>query len=92
MGFLDVITLVIIAIVVASTVAFILWLASVPGKVAHARGHAQADAVTAAGWLSLLTCFTLWPFALIWAYCQPVAVRITSAEAEVVPVTREDHR
>lgn len=90
MGFLDVVTLVIILIVVAATVAFILWLASLPGKIAHARGHAQADAVTAAGWLSLLTCFTLWPFALIWAYCQPVAVQIKGAGTEVVPTTRED--
>jgi hypothetical protein len=82
MGFLDVMTLVIILIVVGSTVAFLLWLASVPGKVARARGHAQADAVSVAGWLSLLTLFTTWPLALIWAYLRPVPVRIVEGEAK----------
>ncbi len=76
MTFLDILTLTIILIVVASLVAFVLWLASLPGKVARERGHAQADAVNVAGWLSLLTCFTIWPFALIWAYCRPLDVRL----------------
>jgi hypothetical protein len=61
MDFIDVIALAIILIVVATTVGFVLWLASVPGKVAGACGHAQADAVAAAGWLSLLTLLTIWP-------------------------------
>jgi hypothetical protein len=73
---IDVITLAIILIVVAANVAFFLWLASLPGKIARQRGHAQADAVAVAGWLSLLTLFTTWPLALIWAYFRPVAVRV----------------
>lgn len=82
MTFLDVMTLAIILIVVASTVALLLWLASVPGKVARARGHAQADAVNVAGWLSLLTLFSTWPLALVWAYFRPVAVRVVNGDAE----------
>jgi hypothetical protein len=87
MELIDVMTLVIILIVVASTVAFVLWLASVPGKVARARGHAQADAVNVAGWLSLLTALTTWPLAMVWAYCRPVAVRV--ADGELVPPTKQ---
>jgi hypothetical protein len=87
MEFIDVMTLIIILIVVASTVAFVLWLASVPGKVARARGHAEADAVNVAGWLSLLTAFTPWPFVLVWAYCRPVAVRV--ADGELIPPTKK---
>jgi hypothetical protein len=82
MTFLDVMTLAIIVIVVATIVAFLLWLASLPGKIAHARGHAQADAVNVAGWLSLLTLFSTWPLALIWAYVRPVAVRVVSGDAD----------
>lgn len=82
MGFLDVMTLAIILIVVASIVAFLLWLASLPGKIAQARGHAQADAVNVAGWLSLITCFSTWPLALVWAYFRPVAVRVVSGDGD----------
>ena len=81
MELIDVATIAIIIFVVATLVAFVLWLASVPGKVAHARGHAQADAVTAAGWLSLLTLFSIWPFVLIWAYCRPIAVRVDEGKS-----------
>jgi hypothetical protein len=80
MEFIDIMTLVIILIVVATTVAFVLWLASLPGKIARARGHAQADAVNVAGWLSLLTCFTTWPFVLVWAYFRPIAVRMADGD------------
>lgn len=76
MGFIDVVTLGIILFVVATLVAFLLWLASLPGKIARARGHAQADAVNVAGWLSLLTGFTTWPLALVWAYFRPITVRV----------------
>lgn len=76
MSFLDVMTLLIILAVVASSVFFAIVLAGLPGKIARARNHPQADAVSVAGWLSLLTLFTLWPAALIWAYCRPLNVTI----------------
>jgi hypothetical protein len=81
MSVFDVITLVIITIVVVTLVAFALWLASLPGKIARQRGHAQADAVEVAGWLSLLTCFTTWPFVLVWAYFRPIAIRVAEGDA-----------
>ena len=87
MELIDFMTLVIIAIVVASTVAFALWLASLPGKIARERGHAQAEAVNVAGWLSLLTCFTTWPFVLVWAYFRPIAVRM--ADEDFTPPTKK---
>jgi hypothetical protein len=31
-------------------------------------GHPQVQAVTVAGWVTLLFGFALWPVALIWAY------------------------
>jgi hypothetical protein len=87
MELIDVMTLVIILIVVASTVAFVLWLASLPGRIARARGHAQADAVNVAGWLSLLTAFTTWPFVMVWAYFRPIAVRM--ADRDLAPPTKK---
>ena len=77
MDLIDAVTIAIILFVVATLVAFVLWLASIPGKVARARGHAQTDAVNVAGWLSLLTLLTTWPLVLVWAYFRPIAVRVT---------------
>jgi hypothetical protein len=85
MEFIDVVTIAIILIVVSTLVGFVLWLASVPGKVARARGHAQVDAVTAAGWLSLLTLLTTWPLVLVWAYFRPIAVRMADRDEATPP-------
>jgi hypothetical protein len=41
------------------------WL---PGHIARTRGHPWAEAVTMAGWVTLICGFALWPIALIWAY------------------------
>lgn len=81
MTLLDVMTLLIILAVVASTVFFVIVIAGLPGKIARARQHPQADAVSIAGWLSILTLFTLWPAALIWAYCRPLHVAIADGAA-----------
>ena len=76
MGILDAITLTIIAIVVAAIVAFILWVAALPGQIAASRAPPLTDAIACCGWLSLLTLFTLWPVAMIWAYTRPLNVAI----------------
>ena len=45
------------------------WLiGSMPGQVARRRHHPWADAVSVAGWITLIFGFVLWPLALIWAY------------------------
>ena len=41
---------------------------SLPGHIAKSRGHPWAQAVTVAGWVTLIFGFALWPVALIWAY------------------------
>ena len=76
MGILDVVTIAVILIVVAALVAFVLWLAALPGKIAAGRNHPQAEAITCCGWLSLITCFGTWPIAMIWAYTRPLHVSV----------------
>lgn len=46
----------------------IVQLGALPGKIAHRRGHPQADAVNAASWISFLTLGALWPLAFVWAF------------------------
>ena len=39
----------------------------IPAKIAETRHHPHADAIHAAGWVSLFTLHVLWPFLWIWA-------------------------
>jgi hypothetical protein len=39
----------------------------IPAKIAEARHHPHADAIHAAGWVSLFTLHVMWPFLWIWA-------------------------
>jgi hypothetical protein len=64
------IVLPILFIIPLALIAVLLSLASLPGKIAAARGHRQATAVRMCGWLGLLT-VVFWPIALIWAYMDP---------------------
>jgi hypothetical protein len=39
----------------------------IPYHMAKSRGHPHADAIHAAGWISLFTLHAIWPFLWIWA-------------------------
>ena len=57
-----------LVILVASASAVFCIAGWLPGHIAKTRGHPQAQAVTVAGWVTLICGFALWPIALIWAY------------------------
>jgi hypothetical protein len=68
MSGLDIFAWIVLAILLAVFV-FVFWLmGSMPGHVARRRGHPWAEAVSVAGWITLLFGFVLWPIAMIWAY------------------------
>ena len=70
------IVLIILVVCVGAVFCIAGWL---PGHIAKTRGH-PADAVTVAGWITLICGFALWPVALIWAY-----VDIPRRDAETRP-------
>ncbi|MCP5426281.1 MAG: DUF3302 domain-containing protein [Gammaproteobacteria bacterium] len=49
-------------------VAFWVWLAGLPGRIAVARKHPEAEAVSLLGWAGLLPTVYPWVQALIWAF------------------------
>jgi hypothetical protein len=53
--------------VVAGVLAFI-WLAGLPGRIAIARNHPEAEAVKLLGWAGLLPTVYPWVQAFIWAF------------------------
>jgi hypothetical protein len=45
----------------------IIAIHDIPHNIAKSRGHPHQDAIHAAGWVSLFTLHTLWPFLWIWS-------------------------
>lgn len=68
MSFLDIFAWIVLLILLASALAMFFIAGSLPGHIARGRGHPWAQAVTVAGWVTLICGFVLWPIALIWAY------------------------
>lgn len=68
MSGLDVFALVVLAVLAATALWVLLFLARWPGRIADSRDHPQKDAIHVAGWLGVITLGILWPLAFIWAY------------------------
>ena len=62
-----------IVLIVLGFTAIAIWvvLAMLPGRIAKARNHPQADAINVSGWLGALIFGFFWPLALIWAFTKP---------------------
>jgi len=71
MDALDVFALVVIAILLALVIWLVVLLGSWPGNIARKRNHPQADAITALGWIGIITLGASWLIAIVWAYYQP---------------------
>jgi Protein of unknown function (DUF3302) len=59
---------IVLIVLALSTVAVVIFLAALPGQIAHTRRHPWAQAVTVAGWVTFFLGFVLWPLVLVWAY------------------------
>lgn len=68
MAFIDVFAIIVLVVAIASGVGIFLIMGIAPGYVARRRGHPWAQAVSVAGWVTLIFGFVLWPVAFIWAY------------------------
>ncbi|MEP9352798.1 DUF3302 domain-containing protein [Xanthobacter sp. KR7-65] len=68
MGALDIFAVIVFVVAIASVVAVFVIAGMAPGYVARRRGHPWAQAVSVAGWVTLIFGFVLWPVAFIWAY------------------------
>jgi len=68
LDFWDYVTFVTIMILVVAGVVFYCWLAGLPGRIAIARKHPEAEAVKLLGWAGLLPTIYPWVQAFIWAF------------------------
>jgi Protein of unknown function (DUF3302) len=65
---LDIFAWLVLIILLVSAIAVFCIAGWLPGHIAHSRQHPWAQAVTVAGWVTLICGFVLWPVVLIWAY------------------------
>jgi len=60
-------------------ILFIIFVHTMPGKIARKRGSAQTDAIEILSLLGLLI-FPLWMAALVWAYMKPFTLSVALAD------------
>lgn len=68
--FLHWLTLVVLCVMPVVAAYLIYRLGRLPGAIARARNHPQADAIAVCGWMGIIT-LVMWPLALVWAYLAP---------------------
>src|SRR5216683_8451070 len=66
-GFWDYATFVVLAILVAAGLAVAIFILGLPGRIAIARKHPEADAIYLMGWIGFLAVVP-WIQALMWAF------------------------
>ncbi len=72
MGILDIFALIVMGILVAMIIWLVILLGSMPGKIAKAHGHPQAEAIQVLGWIGIITLGISWFIAITWAYTKPI--------------------
>ncbi len=77
---LDKLALGVIFFLIILVAAAVVFIGSVPGKIARKRNHPWPDAVNTAGWIGLAT-GVFWPIALIWAFLPVLAKPASTAES-----------
>ena len=70
---LDIFALVVIALLIGVAIWLVVLLGSLPGNIARSRNHPQLEAITALGWVGLITAGLGWFVAMVWAYYKPNA-------------------
>ena len=68
LDFWDYATFVTVALAAGSVMLIYIWIAGLPGRIAIARKHPDAEAVKLMGWAGLLPTVLPWVQAFIWAF------------------------
>jgi hypothetical protein len=90
LDFWDYLTFLTLALVVVSVVVAYVWLAGLPGRIAIARKHPEAEAVKLLGWAGLLPTIYPWVQAFIWAFKPTEIIDIRRFPREEAKAIDED--
>jgi H+/Cl- antiporter ClcA len=70
---LDIFALIVMALLIGVVIWLVVLLGNMPGEIARKRNHPQAEAITALGWIGIITLGVGWFVAFVWAYYKPDA-------------------
>ena len=68
---LDIFALVVIALLLGVVIWLVVLLGNMPGDIARKRNHPQSQAISALGWIGIITMGLGWFIAIVWAYYEP---------------------
>lgn len=86
----DYLTFLTLVLLVVMGVVFWVWLAGLPGRIAIARKHPEAEAVKLLGWAGLLPTIYPWVQAFIWAFKPTEIIDIRRFPREEAKAVEED--
>lgn len=70
---LDIFALVVIVLLIGVVIWLVVLLGNMPGDIARKRNHPQSQAISALGWIGIITMGIGWFIAIVWAYYQAEA-------------------
>ena len=68
---LDIFALVVLLVLIAVVIWLVVLIGNIPGNIARAANHPQAEAISVLAWIGLLTLGVGWFIALVWARTRP---------------------
>lgn len=69
---LEIFALIVLVVLIATAITLLVIIGNLPGKMARAAGHPQAEAINLLAWVGLLTLGVGWVIALVWVKVKPV--------------------
>jgi hypothetical protein len=69
---LEIFALIVLFVLIAAAIALVVLIGNIPGNMARAANHPQAEAISMLGWIGLLTLGIGWFVALVWAKAKPI--------------------
>lgn len=86
---LEIFALVVLLVLCAAAIWLVVLIGNIPGNMARAANHPQAEAISLLAWVGLLTMGLGWFIALVWAKAKPMApngdlqIRIKQLEEKI---------
>jgi hypothetical protein len=86
---LEIFALIVLFVLIAAAIALVVLIGNIPGNMARAANHPQAEAISMLGWIGLLTLGVGWFVALVWAKAKPIGsnveleARVAQLEAQL---------
>ncbi len=69
---LEIFALIVMGVVCAAAIWLLVTIGNIPGNIARAANHPQAEAISVLAWVGLLTAGIGWFVALVWAKMKPI--------------------